>query len=78
MQERIDKGIVHVLSVAPCFLQSIEHSMSSSAFATICATLREHSWRESWPPLYVFSVRDLRQRSGKFLDDAENGRLAPF
>ena len=27
-------------------------------------------------PLDVFSVRDLRQRSGKLLRDAENGRLA--
>ena len=26
--------------------------------------------------LDVFIVRDLRQRSGKFLKDAENGRLA--
>ena len=24
MQERINKGIAHVLSVAPCFFQSIE------------------------------------------------------
>ena len=27
-------------------------------------------------PLDIFSVRDLRQRSGKLLKDAENGRLA--
>ena len=27
-------------------------------------------------PLDVFSVRDLRQRSGKLLKDAENGHLA--
>lgn len=43
-----------------------------------CATL---CWRNLgadgvMDPLAVFSVRDLRQRSGKLLQDAENGRLA--
>lgn len=29
-------------------------------------------------PLDIFSIRDLRERSGKLLKDAENGRLVPI
>ena len=43
-----------------------------------CATLCWHNFGAGgvMDPLDVFSVRDLRQRSGKLLRDAENGRLA--